>query len=133
MKTLKEQLKDWGNKLQEQYPECTILTNDPENPGYIDGLLQFQDPYHPDIPECNILNWDYIQILDIHLDIPTTYPNPSYSSCWSFAFYIPNPKHDPDLILDCLYALKDLLDDDSIAMDHRILLDSGYIMIQIEC
>lgn len=133
MKTFKEQLKDWGNKLQAQHPECTILTNDPENPGYIDGLLQFQDPYHPDIPECNILNWDYIQILDIHLDIPTTYPNPSYSSCWSFAFYIPNPKHDPDLILDCLYALKDLLDDDSIAMDHRILLDSGYIMIQIEC
>lgn len=132
MKTLREQLKDWGIKLQAQHPECTILTNDSENPGYFDGLLQFQDPYNPDIPELNILNDDHIQILDIHLDIPT-YPNPPYSSCWSFAFYIPNPTHDPDLIPDYFSSLRDLLDDDSVEIEHKILLDSGYIIIQIEC
>lgn len=132
MKTFKEQLKAWGIELQAQHPECTIITFDRENPGYFDGLLQFQDPYNPDIPECNILNQSKIQILDIHLDIPT-YPNAPYSSCWSFAFYIPNPTHDPELIEDCYSSLMDLLDDDGIEIEHKILLDSGYIMIQIEC
>ena len=132
MKTLKEQLKAWGIELQAQHPDHTILTNDPDNPGYFDSLLQFQDPYNPDIPSLNILNWDYIQILDIHLDLQPYSPECPYEVCWSFAFHIPNPTHDPDLIPDCLSALIDLLDDDSHTMDYRTLLDSGYIIFQIE-
>ena len=131
-KSLREQLKDWGQKLQAQHPDHTILTNDPENPGYFDTLLQYQDLNNPDTPELNVLNWDEIQILDIHLDLQPYSPGCPYEVCWSFAFHIPNPTHNPDLVEDCLYALRDLLDDDSHTLEYKCLPDSGYILFQIE-